>query len=256
MDPIAFTLHLPLIGPLVVGWYGLLTAAGFLSATLLAAFEGRRLGLFSGWQALDGALAGGACALAGGHLLYLLTPGGAQNFLRGGLVLYGAIYGGAAGIALFGLWRKIPVLEFWDAVAAPGVLPPLLGRVGCLMAGCCYGRPTDLPWGITFSDPACAAPRGMSLHPTQIYSIAGLVLLFLLLIWMSRRLHPPGWLAMTYVAGYSALRLAVELFRGDGVRGLYFGGTVSFSQLIAIPSLLAAVAAMVWLRRHAARRSP
>jgi phosphatidylglycerol:prolipoprotein diacylglycerol transferase len=257
MDPIAFHLELPVLGNLAISWYGLLTLAGWHAALFLALYEVRRLRLMSGVETWDTLLWAGGTALVCAHLLFQLTPGrGDPSSWRGGLVLYGAILGGAAGVA-FAAWRRgKPVWKVLDAAAAPGIMPPLFGRIGCLTAGCCYGEPCDLPWAITFTDPGAVAPRGVPLHPTQLYSIGALLALFGLLWWRRRHKAFDGELAMLYLGLYSAGRFAIEIFRGDIVRGVYFGGWLSFSQLIALPCMLAALVGYLWLRTRRAPSPP
>ncbi len=240
MNPVAFEIDLPLLGHLTVGWYGVMTMLGFNAAVGLAYLEVRRTRLFRSDELLPVMLTAGAAALIGGHLLYQLTPGPGQGW-RSGLVLYGAILGGAAGVAFAAKRRGVPVWTALDMAAAPGVLPPLVGRIGCLLAGCCYGRACDLPWAIQFVHPLSLAPRGVSLHPTQVYAIGMLTALFAFLWLRRRRIAFPGQSAMLYLGLYSIGRFVVEMFRGDEVRGLFLAGTVSFSQLIALGCLTWAV---------------
>ncbi|HEY7954977.1 MAG TPA: prolipoprotein diacylglyceryl transferase [Polyangia bacterium] len=150
-----------------------------------------------------------------------------------GHVFYGGLAGGALACFLYCRAYQISLGAAAD-VAAPGLaLGHAIGRLGCLMAGCCYGRvvSASFPLAITLD----GAPR----HPVQLYEAAGLVVIALALLALSRRLRPrPGALFVAYLAGYALLRLATEHFRGDNFeRGFLFSGGPSTSQALALVTL-------------------
>jgi phosphatidylglycerol:prolipoprotein diacylglycerol transferase len=133
-----------------------------------------------------------------------------------GLVFYGGLLGGAAAAVSYLRAYQIDVLGFVDA-AVPGLaIGHAFGRIGCFMAGCCYGRPTDLPWGVRFpASPFFAGPVGVPLHPVQLYEAGAELGLAGLCGWLAGRTRR-GSSVLTWLFGYSALRLALELFlRGD-----------------------------------------
>jgi phosphatidylglycerol:prolipoprotein diacylglycerol transferase len=136
---------------------------------------------------------------------------------------------------------------------APGIaLGHVIGRLGCLLAGCCYGRPTELPWGVTFTSPVAAAnvgtPLGIPLHPTQLYDAgAELLILAFLLIFEKRGRPFAGRTFWLYMLLYAISRFIVEIFRGDD-RGMLAG--LSTSQVV---SLLVVPAAIVMLMRLSRR---
>ncbi|HSG00592.1 MAG TPA: prolipoprotein diacylglyceryl transferase family protein, partial [Vicinamibacterales bacterium] len=138
---------------------------------------------------------------------------------------------------------------------APGIaLGHIIGRFGCLLAGCCYGRPTDLPWGITFTDPVAAAnvgtPLGEALHPTQLYDAGAEALILLFLLATERRGQPfPGRTFWGYMLLYGVSRFAIELFRGDP-RGTMMGmATSQFVSVLIVPVSLF----MLWRLRARAK---
>jgi len=145
----------------------------------------------------------------------------------------------------------LPVADYCVAALAIG---HVIGRIGCLMEGCCYGRPTLAPWGIAFTSPACSvAPnlRGVPLHPTQIYEALGEALAAALLIgWLLPAIRAGryryGTAFLGYILYYSALRFAVECFRGDD-RGVFLSPLLSPSQWTSLFAGLA-VAAVLWRR--------
>ena len=136
---------------------------------------------------------------------------------------------------------------------APGIaLGHVVGRFGCLFAGCCYGKPTTMPWGITFTDPFAAAnvgtPLGVPLHPTQLYEAgAELLILVVLLLDRTRRAgRSPGRTFWLYMLLYAISRFIIEFFRGDE-RGTV--GMFSTSQFISIVLAPLAIVMLVYLSR-------
>jgi len=209
-------------GSLSLHSFGLLVALGFLAGLWLAARNARRVGLpgdavydLAPWLVVGG--------LLGARLLYVVSYWD-RDFAgkpltevfavwRGGLVFYG----GLITATLLAVWRlhrmKLPVWTFADCLAPGIVVGHAFGRLGCLMNGCCFGRPSAAPWAIRF--PADHVTGGNPVHPTQLYE-AGLNLLFLAvlqLLFARRRF--PGQVFCAYLVGYALLRSTVEAFRGD-----------------------------------------
>jgi phosphatidylglycerol:prolipoprotein diacylglycerol transferase len=123
-----------------------------------------------------------------------------------------------------------------------------VGRIGCFMAGCCYGKETQVPWAVTFTNPLSLAPLHIPLHPTQIYhSLAGFFTFILLLV-CGRRLSGSGQLFGLFLAAYGALRFVIEFYRGD-FRGHL--AMFSITQWMALAAL-AAGALIILLRRRSA----
>lgn len=155
----------------------------------------------------------------------------------------GDFYGGFLGalvVVLFYFWRhsELPAWRVADLYGPALALGQSIGRLGCLMAGDDYGKPTSLPWAITFTDPEAAtiggAPLGVPLHPVQLYESLACLGLFFFLVWLSRRQRFDGQLVLCYALGYAVLRFVIEFFRGDVDRGFLFGGLFSTSQVIAL----------------------
>ncbi|MGQ0643979.1 MAG: prolipoprotein diacylglyceryl transferase [Elusimicrobiota bacterium] len=243
------------LGPVTLHTYGALVALGFfLGYTLTVKLAGRRgvpaetvLGL--AWVAL---LAG----LAGARLLYVALNWGyfktapleIFQLWAGGLVWYGGFLAAGTAGAFWARRRGVPVKIMADA-AAPGVaLGHAFGRLGCFAAGCCYGHPWDGWCAVTFRHPAALAPRGIPLHPSQLYE-AGLnfALFAFLAAWSLRRPGDlgTGRLAAAYAIFYSVIRLAVEATRGDD-RGPLLA-RMTPTEWLAFVILLAASA--WWFRR-------
>jgi phosphatidylglycerol---prolipoprotein diacylglyceryl transferase len=131
--------------------------------------------------------------------------------------------------------------------AAP--LGHAIGRLGCFAAGCCYGKPTALPWAVTFHSEAAArisgTPLNVGLHPTQLYEAAAEFLNFLLLVWLGPKQRFSGQILGAYFILYGAERGVIEFFRGDPGRNLMFGGAVSLMQIVSV-GLVFTGAALWW----------
>ena len=162
---------------------------------------------------------------------------------------YGGFIGALVAVAIF--FRRHPGLPFWRAadLCGPAIaLGQAIGRIGCFMAGDDYGRPTDLPWAVHFTDPDAAriggAPLNVGLHPVQLYESAACLLLFFVLVWLSRRKRFDGQMILAYTILYAIARFVLETFRGDADRGFVFGGLLSTSQFIAL--VLAPAAIVLW----------
>jgi phosphatidylglycerol:prolipoprotein diacylglycerol transferase len=244
------------IGNFPVNTYGVLLALAFLSALLIAARLAARDGLpreriydLGLWMLLS--------ALLGSKLLMLWTePSYRDNpwhlisldFLRSG----GVFYGGFIGACLTGyfLIRRygLPWWKTADAFA-PGIALGLgLGRQGCFAAGCCWGKPTTLPWGVQFTElghEITGVPLDAHLHPTQLYESFAAFLIFFFLLWLHRRRRFDGQVILLFSILYGAVRFSVEFLRDDP-RGDILGLTsltgLSTSQLI---SLLIGIGALI-----------
>ena len=157
---------------------------------------------------------------------------------EGGLVFYGGFLLAALVGVIFTRYRGYAVDEIADCLAPALALGQGIGRWGCFFAGCCYGKPTPLPWGVRFKDPASLAPLGVQLHPVQLYESAG-DLLIAALLWLMlqrRKDDAHGEIFWLYVLLYGILRFAMETLRGDD-RGPVYGGLAP-SQIIALVAIL------------------
>lgn len=254
------------LGPVTIYTYGVLLAAAYLIGLKLALVRAGRRGL-DGNRILDLGIYLIVSALVGAKLLLLVVdfsyfranPRELLSLVRAG----GVFYGGFLLALAVGLWyvrrHRLPVWEVGDAFAPGIALGHAIGRIGCLMAGCCYGRPTTLPWAITFTDPLAAAnvgtPLDVPLHPTQLYEAAGELAILAVLLTSERRWRPaPGRLFWLYVFLYALVRFVVEFYRGDP-RGTAVAG-LSTSQFIALLLLPLSLAMLAWLGRRTARGQP
>ena len=240
------------IGSFELASYGLMTALGYAAASLYLLPRLKKVGLDKDtfWNLIFIAFMG---ALIGSKLLYIIVSWpqlGATlsekltNIVRDfryGFVFFGGMIVSVGALVWYIRRKRLPLLPTADFLIVGLPLGHAFGRIGCFLAGCCYGRPTDMPWGVTFTDPhSLVAPEllGMHLHPTQLYEAAGNLILFFLLHRAYKKPHRAGSVLVKYVLGYSVMRFIIEFFRGD-FRGEYILG-LSPSQAIALVTAAAA----------------
>jgi phosphatidylglycerol:prolipoprotein diacylglycerol transferase len=247
------------IGAITIYSYGVLLAAAYLGGLKLAMVRARARQLDQ-TRVLDLGIYIIISALVGAKLLLLVTdfqtyaqnPRELLSLARSGGVFYGGLIV-AVGVALWYIRRiGLPLWTTCD-VFAPGIaLGHVIGRMGCLFAGCCYGKPTSLPWAITFTDPFAATnvgtPLNVPLHPTQVYEAgAEALILVTLLATESRGRRFPGRTFWLYILLYAVSRFAIEFFRGDP-RGSV--GIFSTSQFISLVLAPLAIGMLVYLARQ------
>ena len=247
------------VGPFTVYTYGVLLAASYLLGLRLAMWRAKKWGLDPN-RVLDLGIYIIIAALVGAKLLLLVVdfdqfkdPRELLNLARLGGVFYGGLLLAVAVAFWYIARHRMP---FWTTcdVFAPGIaLGHVTGRLGCLAAGCCYGKPTDLPWGITFTNPLAAAnvgtPLGIPLHPTQLYEAGAALVIVTLLLVTERRGRPfAGRTFWTYMFLYSVSRYIIEMYRGDP-RGTVFG-IFSTSQFISVVLGPLSLIMLFWLSRR------
>ncbi len=239
--------------------YGVLVALAYISAVF---WVKRKISKMPGmtedkfWTLIYGIFFG---AIVGGKILFILVEwnafrSGELSFFRDfryGFVFYGGFIGAIAA-AIFILKRlKIPFLPSADYFAAALPLGQGIGRWGCLAAGCCYGKPTQLPWGVRLGgSPASVTPPdlwGIPLHPTQLYESAADFSIFLFIaFWLIPRIEKKeveaGTAFWTYMLAYAFARFLIEFVRGDD-RGWSFM-SLWVSQWVALGCFLAALIAL------------
>ncbi|HYM25940.1 MAG TPA: prolipoprotein diacylglyceryl transferase [Vicinamibacterales bacterium] len=248
------------LGPITVYTYGVLLAAAYLFGLQLAMVRAKARGMDHN-RVLDLGILIIISALIGAKLLLLVTdwrtfradPRELLTLARSGGVFYGGLIL-AVSVALWFIRKNgLPLWTTTD-VFAPGIaLGHVVGRFGCLFAGCCFGKPTTLPWGITFKDPFAAAnvgtPLGVPLHPTQLYEAGAEFIILMVLLFTERKGKPfPGRTFWLYMLLYAVSRFIIEFYRGDD-RGNV--GPLSTSQFISVILAPLAIGMLVYLSRSA-----
>jgi phosphatidylglycerol:prolipoprotein diacylglycerol transferase len=231
----------------VIHSYGFLLAVAFITGLSVSARAAAREGIETN-KVYDLGLYIAISALVGSKALLLITElhyyleNPREIFslatLRSGGVYYGGfILAVIVGIAL-SYRARLPVWKMAD-LFAPGIaVGQSIGRLGCFAAGCCYGRPTTVPWGVIFTDSysheTVGVPLYVRLHPTQIYEAVASLMIFVVLWQALKRKRYDGQVFILYLVLYSITRFSIEFLRGDPERGFVFGGVLSTSQLISI----------------------
>ncbi len=249
------------IGPLTLHTYGVLLATAFLLALWAASRQAKKAALHAA-RVTDMAVYVLIAGLLGAKLLLLVVewsyysqrPGELLSLFQSGGVFYGGLLAALPVAWWYARRHALPGWATADVLAPAVALGQAIGRLGCFAAGCCYGRPTRVAWAVTFRDPyagrTVGTPLDVPLHATQLYESLATLLLFGFLMWLSRRRHFPGQVALAYVGLYAAARFVIEFFRGDAARGTVFGGALSTSQFIAVLLLLGAAVLYPYLTRR------
>ncbi|MBI5102859.1 MAG: prolipoprotein diacylglyceryl transferase [Nitrospirae bacterium] len=229
------------IGPLTIHTYGFLIAAGFLVALWLAVGRAKKTGV-PDQKIIDLAFYCLIAGIAGSRLFFIFTnlsyfqdrPLDVFKIWEGGLVFYGGLLFAVPTALLFIKRAALPLWQTFDLFAPSIAIGHAIGRLGCFCAGCCYGRPAEgLPWSVIFRSPDTLAIRGIALHPSQLYESAAEFLNFLILVMVRKRQSFNGQIFFLYLINYSVIRVVVEQFRGDEVRGFIVPG-ISISTGISI----------------------
>jgi phosphatidylglycerol:prolipoprotein diacylglycerol transferase len=235
------------VGSFEVTSFGVMVALGALLGLLLMYRELRKSGQNAA-AGSDAALAGVLGGLVGAKLLYVLEhvhePLGETLLSRGGMSWFGGLVGGVLAGLIVIRWRRLPVLPVLAAAAPALALGQAVGRIGCFLVGDDYGRPTGLPWGVSF--PQGLPPTLARVHPTQLYEAAALFLFaWLLARWLERGL-PPRAVIGRYLLLAGGMRFLVEFIRVN-VRVL---GPFTVAQIFSAVAVTAGLVLLVGFRER------
>lgn len=259
----AFDLAGRSLGPFTLHSYGLLLAVAFISGLWIASRQAKREGLDQN-RVADLAIYVLLSGLLGAKLMLLIVEWRGftwsvtelMTLLQSGGVFYGGLLLALPVAFWYARHYGLDVWKTADALAPGVILGQAIGRLGCLSAGCCHGSPTDLPWGVTYTDEYASrtvgVPLGQTMHPVQLYES---VLAFVILWWLLRTAKHKkfdGQIVLSYLGLYAVARFGLETVRGDVARGFAFGGLLSTSQLVALGMFV--LAAVLWPRLSRSRR--
>lgn len=232
------------IGPITIYGYGLMIGIGIVAAYLMIEYLAKK-------KQMDPEPVFGltiSCVIggfAGSKLLYFITRLGdiiadpsVIKDVATGWVVYGGIIGGIITAIIFCKIKKLEFLRYFDISLPAVAMAQGFGRIGCFLAGCCYGCETDGWCAITFTG-SSFAPNGVPLVPTQLISSGLDFLLFAVLVFLLFKLKAPGQVGGFYLIFYSIGRFVLEFYRGDLIRGSV--GTLSTSQFISIFTVMVGV---------------
>ncbi|NLC06639.1 MAG: prolipoprotein diacylglyceryl transferase [Syntrophomonadaceae bacterium] len=247
MQPVLFS-----IGPVSVYAWGTMLSL----AVIVGVVGARRLAIRAGIdpdRILDLAIWLILAGLIGARLFYVFFydwqffsayPLEIIKLNQPGLVYYGGLLGGIAAGGGYVYRYRLPFWNLADVVAPFLALGYGIVRIGCFLNGCCFGKPTDLPWGVVFP-----GLLEISRHPTQLYSAGLALLLFGMLIWLFCRRKFPGQVFLVYLMVYAVMRAVVEVFREN----LLVLGPITIAQLVSLGLFLVAAVTYVYLRNRARR---
>jgi len=248
INPIAF---------LNIRWYGIMVALAIIVIILWVVWQIKKGARISYDTVFTAALVGIPSGIVISRLLhvidrwnyYIQNPG--QIVGGSGLTIYGALLGAALGIWVYSKFSKLQFGYIADLIVPGLILAQIIGRVGCTINGCCYGVACSLPWGIVYTHPASLGPIGVATHPTTVYEIIYLLIMFGIILKLKGRLRPDGSLFLIYLGLYSLWRIGIDFLR----EGTPFLFSLHQAQVIAIIVLVITVPLLVlrtrWIKAEA-----
>ncbi len=257
------------IGSITIHWYGVFMALGFMLGLMNWIWLGRKHGhdtqfcsdlMF--WVMVSGIVGARIAYVFENWSEYAADPLTILFINQGGLIFYGGFVASGAAIIYFAKKKREPILPLFDFVITSVPLAHALGRIGCFLNGCCFGRCTTLPIGVQFPKPSApfilhrsqqliekTATLSANIHPVQLYEASYNFMIYILLILIYRRTKRVGIVSAVYLMLYSVGRFTLELFRGD--RGERMAvGQLSIGQFMSIPIFLLGVVLLVVLGRN------
>jgi phosphatidylglycerol:prolipoprotein diacylglycerol transferase len=249
------------LGPFELRWYGLIMALAVLFGVWIMSRQLKSRGIPS-HHVLGIAILGVVFGIIGARLVHVLDrlgyfiehPGEILGYQMVGLAIYGVVGGGLVGLVIYCLWRKLPILRTIDATALAFPAGQIVGKSANIINGDTWGSPTDLPWGITYTNPDSFIPTDLldvPTHPTPIYEQLWLLVVVLVLLLTMRRLMKVDGLAiLAYAWLYSLGRFFITFYRAN--EPMLWG--LKEAQLIALGVLVLAPPLAYWLVRRARSR--
>ncbi len=254
MKPILFRIPLPYLGSFPIRTYGLMLVIGFLAGWRLAVWRAKKERLpeevfldFGLWALIGGVIGARIFHFVQNYETYR-TFWDFFKIWQGGLVFYGGFFGALVANIIFIKKKGLPLRKTLD-VAAPSLALALgFSRIGCFLNGCCFGKPTNLPWAVTF--PVGSFPYlrygSLPIHPTQIYLSLNAFILFIILSYYFKYRKAPGEVSALLGVLYVPTRFVLEFFRGD--QTLFIRG-LNVPQITGIFIFIVSLFAFIYLRR-------
>ncbi len=256
------------IGNFYLPTYGVLVASGVLLGLWISVRNSEKQGI-NGDDAWNLGIFMVLAGIVGAKILYIVNDWSSyahnwkEIFSLNTLQAGGVFSGGLLAALAVGAWymrsHHMPPLRTMDAFAPGLAFGHVLGRFGCFSAGCCYGKPTDHFWGVTFTNQLANSvsqtPLGVRLEPTQLIEAAAEFINFVFLMWLLKRKKFDGQVFAAFIMLYGIERFLIEFLRGDEGRGVVFGGLMSGTQLIAI-CLVMGGGLIWWLKSGTLLTSP
>ncbi len=238
------------IGPLTLHTYGLFVALGFIAGILITIKLGKSMKIPSN-SVMDMGFIIILSGLAGSRLIYIIinfshyvaNPLDIIKLWQGGLVFNGGLVAVIIVLFLYARHHRLNIWTLGDLWSPAATIGQAIGRIGCFFAGCCYGKPTDVPWAVIFTNPKSIATLNIPIHPTQIYSSLSSFIIFIILMILHSKKKFEGQVFLWFLILHSTARLFLERFRGDS-RGTIITNDLTMTQFIAMLILIGAVTAL------------
>jgi len=254
INPILFS-----IGSFEVRWYGVMIVVAVIAAIGISLLEARRknfsqdaiwdIGL---WMVIGGIIGARLLHVIDKWDYYIVHPDQLLNFA--GLAVWGAVLGAAVALLIYCSVRRISFWKLGDIVAPGAIMAQAIGRIGCMINGCCYGDTCTLPISVVYRNPSSYAPQGVPLYPTQEFHLLWNLLGFAILWLLRKRIKTEGVLFLIWLIFFAVGDFAIRYFRGD-TSPFMFG--LPEAQVVDIAVFIAAVVMMVVLLvRHKPSAAP
>jgi phosphatidylglycerol:prolipoprotein diacylglycerol transferase len=249
---------LHIYGPICIYSFGAIIALGCIIIYRLLVKDQTRIKLIDTESLLNVFSLSIITAIVGGRLLYMITSYNQIQSItdifalhEGGLSILGAIIAILCILPWYLKKINVPTLPFLDLISLYAPLLQAISRFGCFFAGCCYGKPTDVPWGITYKTHDTLAPTFCKLHPTQLYMACGDALIFLILFHFAQaRFKKPGQLLCLYLCCSSLNRFLVDFWRDDQeFLPIQLMRIFSLHQWIALGIIISSIACFIVITR-------
>lgn len=241
--------------------YGLMMALAFIAAILFCYFRAKKKGLDVD-QILNLAIIAIIAGVFGAYLMYIfvtyplstiiqsIKDGSFYVFKAGGLVFYGGFILAAICCILYAVVKKLNIANYASVIIPSIPLAHAIGRVGCFLAGCCYGKVCNTPFtnmfSVVYTNPIGGAPVGVPVFPVQLLETAlNLIIFVILLVYTSRKIKSLSSVFL-YLICYSVVRFVIEYFRADEIRGIFLG--ISTSQWISIVLFIVGIVGFIITR--------
>ena len=234
--------------------YGVIVALSFAIALWMSSKEAERKGLDPkliqdfGVYALFGGIVGARIyfVLFSEPAYFLQHPWEILAVWHGGIGIIGSLLGGAVVALWYCRKKEISFLKLSDTLVPGIALGQTIGQFACLLNGDSYGRPTDLPWAITYTDRRSLAPLNVPLHPIEIYEMAAYFLVFLVVWNIRKKYRTDGFALFAYLSAYGLARFVVEFFRGHPA---IFAGGIPAAQMFAAAMIFVSLGGFVLLSK-------
>jgi len=252
------------LGPFTFRWYGLIMALAVAVGVLIfsRALEHRNIGRQHAWGI---AIVAVPCGVIGARLVHVFenmgyywdNPGEIFGTQLVGLAIYGVVGGGLVGLIIYCLWRKLPLFKVLDSTALAFPVAQIIGKTANIINGDTWGLPTDLPWGITYVNPASFIPDdllGIPTHPNPIYEQLWLLVVVGILLVLIPRIKVAGIAFLLYVGLYSLGRFFLSYLRVNKIIAL----GLREAQVIALITIVVAAALgyYLWWRDKHRQQAP